>query len=205
MGWSLPAAIGATFAKDSCDKRSIVFIGDGAYNMSGSELSTLYRSGSNAIIILLNNAGYATERPMLDGPWNDTPHINYFLFPYTMSKSFDPNVLANIDADANATEPTSPESISLLLSEAKIASSKNLKSNNSRESMVKPSEDKFVSTQCKTIQSFKNALNTASKMTDYLHFIEVILPKNGKSNALQRIAGCLGRDVFDAGGAGVRH
>jgi TPP-dependent 2-oxoacid decarboxylase len=35
----------------------------------------------NPIIIVLNNNGYGTERPMLDGPFNDILPWNYYRIP----------------------------------------------------------------------------------------------------------------------------
>jgi indolepyruvate decarboxylase len=35
------------------------------------ELSTIARYGLNPIVIVLNNGGYATERPLLDGKFNN--------------------------------------------------------------------------------------------------------------------------------------
>jgi len=53
------------------DRRPLVLVGDGAFQMTGTELSTLARIGSNAIVVVFNNAGYSTERFILDGPFND--------------------------------------------------------------------------------------------------------------------------------------
>jgi len=69
MGFGVPAALGAQVARP--DRRPLVLVGDGAFQMTGTELSTLARIGSNAIIVVFNNAGYSTERFILDGPFND--------------------------------------------------------------------------------------------------------------------------------------
>jgi TPP-dependent 2-oxoacid decarboxylase len=69
MGFGVPAALGAAVARP--DRRPLVLVGDGAFQMTGTELSTLARIGSNAIVIVFNNAGYSTERFILDGPFND--------------------------------------------------------------------------------------------------------------------------------------
>ena len=69
MGFGLPAALGAASARP--DRRPLVLVGDGAFQMTGTELSTLARIGSNAIVVVFNNAGYSTERFILDGPFND--------------------------------------------------------------------------------------------------------------------------------------
>src|SRR5262249_22624959 len=69
MGFGVPAALGAAVARP--DRRPLVLVGDGAFQMTGTELSTLARMGSNAIVVVFNNAGYSTERFILDGPFND--------------------------------------------------------------------------------------------------------------------------------------
>ncbi len=69
MGFGVPAALGAAVARP--DRRPLVLVGDGAFQMTGTELSTLARIGSNAIVVVFNNAGYSTERFILDGPFND--------------------------------------------------------------------------------------------------------------------------------------
>jgi alpha-keto-acid decarboxylase len=69
MGFAMPAAVGAAVARP--DRRPLVLVGDGAFQMTGTELSTLCRLGSDAIVIVFNNRGYSTERFILDGPFND--------------------------------------------------------------------------------------------------------------------------------------
>jgi indolepyruvate decarboxylase len=49
--------------------------------MTGMEISTAARYGLNPIIIVLNNGGYGTERPMLDGAFNDIPAWKYSKIP----------------------------------------------------------------------------------------------------------------------------
>src|SRR6185295_10123376 len=60
MGFGMPAALGAAVARP--DRRPLVLVGDGAFQMTGTELSTLARIGSNAIVVVFNNSGYSTER-----------------------------------------------------------------------------------------------------------------------------------------------
>jgi indolepyruvate decarboxylase len=67
MGFSVPAALGAATARP--DHRVIVLVGDGAFQMTGQELSTLIRYGHNPIIIVLDNHGYGTERYLHAGDW----------------------------------------------------------------------------------------------------------------------------------------
>lgn len=79
MGFAVPAAIGAQLASPTL--RPIVIVGDGAFQMTGMEISTIIRFALNPIIIVLNNNGYGTERPMLDGPFNDILPWNYYRIP----------------------------------------------------------------------------------------------------------------------------
>jgi len=79
MGFAVPAAIGARLANPRL--RPIVIVGDGAFQMTGMEISTISRFALNPLIIVLNNSGYGTERPMLDGPFNDVLRWNYYRIP----------------------------------------------------------------------------------------------------------------------------
>ena len=69
MGFAVPAALGAQLARP--DLRPVVIVGDGAFQMTGMELSTIAARKVNPIIIVLNNVGYGTERVIWDGPFND--------------------------------------------------------------------------------------------------------------------------------------
>ncbi len=67
MGFSVPAALGACVAKPQ--DRVLVIAGDGAFQMTGQEMSTLIREGYSPIIIVLDNHGYGTERFLQEGTW----------------------------------------------------------------------------------------------------------------------------------------
>ena len=75
MGFSIPAALGVQTALPNT--RPIVLVGDGAFQMSVSEISTIIDRGLNPIIFVLNNGGYTTERFLLDGPFNDIRNWEY--------------------------------------------------------------------------------------------------------------------------------
>jgi indolepyruvate decarboxylase len=75
MGFAVPAAVGAGMANP--EARALVVVGDGAFQMTGMELSTIARYGLNPIVVVLNNHGYTTERFLLDGPFNDI-HLWHF-------------------------------------------------------------------------------------------------------------------------------
>jgi len=84
LGFAVPASIGVQMAKPGL--RPLVLVGDGAFQMTGMELATIARFNLNPIIIVLNNRGYGTERPMLDGSFNDIPLWNYSLIPEVLNK-----------------------------------------------------------------------------------------------------------------------
>ncbi len=67
MGFSVPAALGALTARP--DARVLVIVGDGAFQMTGMELSTIVRHGYSPIVIVLDNHGYGTERFLHPGEW----------------------------------------------------------------------------------------------------------------------------------------
>ena len=79
LGFSVPAAIGAQLARPHL--RPLVLVGDGAFQMTGMELSTVARLGLNPIVIVLNNAGYVTERFIMDGAFNDIQPWDYSRIP----------------------------------------------------------------------------------------------------------------------------
>ena len=79
VGFAVPASLGAQFANPKV--RPIVLVGDGAFQMTGMELSTIARYELNPIVIVLNNRGYGTERPMLDGKFNDLLLWQYSRIP----------------------------------------------------------------------------------------------------------------------------
>ena len=69
LGFALPAAVGAWGA---CPEHTpVVLLGDGALLMCANELATLARYAIPALVVVLDNGGYGTERPILDGPFND--------------------------------------------------------------------------------------------------------------------------------------
>ena len=77
MGFSIPAALGAATARPK--HRVVVLVGDGAFQMTGQELSTLILSGHAPLIIVLDNHGYGTERYLHAGDWkyNEINPWNY--------------------------------------------------------------------------------------------------------------------------------
>jgi indolepyruvate decarboxylase len=79
MGFSIPGALGLNAARP--DLRTIVLVGDGAFQMCCTELSTIASRGYAPIVIVLNNGGYTTERYLKDGKFNDIRNWKYEAFP----------------------------------------------------------------------------------------------------------------------------
>ena len=75
MGFAIPGALGVQVAKPKV--RPIVVVGDGAFQMSVTEISTIVERGLNPVIFVLNNRGYTTERFLLDGGFNDIRNWDY--------------------------------------------------------------------------------------------------------------------------------
>ena len=69
IGWSVGALLGMQAALH-LKKRVIALIGDGSFQMSAQELSTLIRYDFKPIIFLMNNASYGIEVQIHDGPYN---------------------------------------------------------------------------------------------------------------------------------------
>ena len=65
MGFAVPGALGAGIADRS--RRPLAIVGDGAFQMTGTELATMVDQGLRPIVLLLNNLGYgmleAIDRP----------------------------------------------------------------------------------------------------------------------------------------------
>lgn len=79
LGYAVPAALGAGLARP--DRRPVVIVGDGAFQMTALELGGMARVGVNPVVVVINNDGYATERPMMPGAFNDVPRMRYAIFP----------------------------------------------------------------------------------------------------------------------------
>jgi TPP-dependent 2-oxoacid decarboxylase len=87
IGYCLPASLGISLGRP--DKRPVVLTGDGAFQMTVQELSTLLRHGCRPVIFLLNNEGYLVERLLhKDGPYNDIQNWKYHRLPSVFGADF---------------------------------------------------------------------------------------------------------------------
>ena len=80
IGFCTPAALGVALARPG--KRPFVLSGDGAFQMTAQEVSTLIRERCPGVIMILNNDGYLIERKLhQDGKYNDIQMWQYAKLP----------------------------------------------------------------------------------------------------------------------------
>jgi len=82
MGFAVPAALGAQTARPNL--KVVALVGDGAFQMTGMELSTIVRRKLPVTVIVLDNKGYGTERVILEGSFNDINPWEYQLLPQVL-------------------------------------------------------------------------------------------------------------------------
>ncbi|KAG7027885.1 Pyruvate decarboxylase 1 [Cucurbita argyrosperma subsp. argyrosperma] len=75
IGWSVGATLG--YAQSVPEKRVISCIGDGSFQVTAPDISTMMRQGHNTIIFLINNGGYTIEVEIHDGPYNVIKNWDY--------------------------------------------------------------------------------------------------------------------------------
>ena len=77
IGYALPALLGTLLSAPR--RRQLLFIGDGAFQMTAQELSTILRRGLKPIVFVINNDGYTIERFILgpDSSYNDINQWRY--------------------------------------------------------------------------------------------------------------------------------
>ena len=80
IGMGFGAAFGACLAARP-GQRVIALEGDGSFQMTAQELSSMARYDCPAIVFLVNNRGYTAERLIHDGPFNDIAEWRYHLLP----------------------------------------------------------------------------------------------------------------------------
>jgi indolepyruvate decarboxylase len=90
IGYSLGSLLGALVAAP--DRRQLLFIGDGSFQLTAQELSTILRLDLKPVIFLINNGGYTIERTILGktARYNDVANWAYATLP----KAFCPNTTA---------------------------------------------------------------------------------------------------------------
>ena len=77
IGYALPALLGTLLSAPR--RRQLLFIGDGAFQMTAQELSTILRRGLKPIVFVINNDGYTIER-LIFGPDSSYNDINQWRY-----------------------------------------------------------------------------------------------------------------------------
>jgi indolepyruvate decarboxylase len=77
IGYTLPAAIGSAIA--SPERRVLLFIGDGSFQLTAQEVSLIKKYDLNITIFLINNDGYTIERA-IHGP--SQPYNDIYMWKY---------------------------------------------------------------------------------------------------------------------------
>ncbi|MEV5646804.1 thiamine pyrophosphate-binding protein [Nocardia sp. NPDC052254] len=93
IGYSVAALLGTLTAAPQ--RRHLLFVGDGSFQLTAAELSTILRYDHKPVIFLINNGGYTIERGYLGKgkPYNDIATWAYaglpkVLRPDTTARSF---------------------------------------------------------------------------------------------------------------------
>jgi len=75
IGYTVGATLGACIAAQN--RRVVLFIGDGSFQVTCQDLSTMIRNHLKPIIFLINNDGYTIERVITDHSYNDIQAWHY--------------------------------------------------------------------------------------------------------------------------------
>jgi indolepyruvate decarboxylase len=75
IGYTVGASLGAGMAAQ--DRRVVLFVGDGSFQVTCQDLSTMIRNRLKPVIFLINNDGYTIERVISDRPYNDIQPWHY--------------------------------------------------------------------------------------------------------------------------------
>jgi indolepyruvate decarboxylase len=93
IGYSVGALLGTLTAAP--ERRHLLFVGDGSFQVTAQELSTILRHDHKPVIFLINNGGYTIERGYLGKtePYNDIANWAYadlpkVFCPDTSARSF---------------------------------------------------------------------------------------------------------------------
>jgi len=107
IGYSVGALLGTLTAAP--ERRHLLFIGDGSFQESAQELSTMLRNDCKPVIFLINNGGYTIERGYLGktAHYNDVARWAYAELPKvfrpdTSARSFVCRTVADLEAALSA-------------------------------------------------------------------------------------------------------
>jgi TPP-dependent 2-oxoacid decarboxylase len=103
IGYSVGSVLGTLLAAPK--RRHLLFVGDGSFQLTAQEVSTMLRHDLKPIIFLINNGGYTVERTICgkDGHFNDVANWAYadlpkVLHPGTTARTFVVKTAAELQA-----------------------------------------------------------------------------------------------------------
>ncbi|MBO3744840.1 alpha-keto acid decarboxylase family protein [Streptosporangiaceae bacterium NEAU-GS5] len=103
IGYSVGSVLGTLLAAPH--RRHLLFVGDGSFQLTAQELSTMLRHDLKPIIFLINNGGYTIERAICgkNGTFNDIANWAYaelpkVLHPGTTARTFVVKTAAELEA-----------------------------------------------------------------------------------------------------------
>jgi indolepyruvate decarboxylase len=107
IGYSVGSLLGTLTAAP--DRRHLLFVGDGSFQLTAQEVSTMLRHDYKPVIFLINNGGYTIERCWLGktSRFNDVANWNYADLPKmfqrnTKARSFVVKTLADLEKALSA-------------------------------------------------------------------------------------------------------
>jgi indolepyruvate decarboxylase len=111
IGYSVGALLGTLTAAP--DRRHLLFVGDGSFQLTAQEVSTMLRHDYKPVIFLINNGGYTIERCWLGktSRFNDVADWSYADLPKvfrrdTTARSFVVKTLADLEKALSAPNDT---------------------------------------------------------------------------------------------------
>jgi indolepyruvate decarboxylase len=87
IGYTVPSLLGTLAAAP--ERRHLLFVGDGSFQLTAQEVSTMLRHDYKPVIFLINNGGYTIERCWLGktSRYNDVADWNYADLPKVFQKN----------------------------------------------------------------------------------------------------------------------
>jgi indolepyruvate decarboxylase len=107
IGYTVPSLLGTLAAAP--ERRHLLFVGDGSFQLTAQEVSTMLRHDYKPVIFLINNGGYTIERCWLGktSRFNDVANWSYADLPKvfqrdTMARSFVVKTIADLEKALSA-------------------------------------------------------------------------------------------------------
>lgn len=112
MGYAIPAALGVGKADPA--SRPVVITGDGSFAMTGLEVAACAFHNVPAIVIVLDNSGYGTQRPILDGRFNEIPPMTVEHLPEVFGAGHGLLARTEVELDAALSAAVSSDEIFII-------------------------------------------------------------------------------------------